>query len=643
MQWFELSTAVIVTIAVLWIPGGVIGRAANLRGLTLWAFAPAGTITVVVVASTLAPIVGIGWSVWTLALVTVLAAAASWGLSRAQPLTTPRIVDARTSPNRWTLPVALAIAAVIIAARTAQLIGDPHAFSQTFDNIFHMNAVRFILDTGNASSLHIGLLTSPPGGQPFYPAAWHGLVALVLDLTGSTIPEAINATSFVIACAVWPAGAVFLTRVLFGGNSVLLVAAGVVSGALPQYPYLPMTYGVLYPYQLGLALVPFALGLLVVVCRSRESRGGRLRAGLALLFVIPGIAVAHPGAFVAWLALGTPFVVISILVIVRRSRSIRQRVIAGGSLVIFTVMAGLAIFLLRPPASARTWVAESSLSQAAADVATLSAGGFMPAIGVALLVAIAVLALLTGSSRRGREALAVAAVASFLYIVVAALSSSTIRDVVTGSWYNNIPRLAALLPMVAVPLAAFGMLLLLRAVRMRTRASPRAFPVVACVAFAALFGVTQTGAIQHAVVTGHEETYRMSAASRLVDTDELQLLDRLGATIPPGDVVAGNPWTGTALAYALAQREVLISHTLAYVSSETQLILGNAGSATAADKVCRVMERDRIRWILDFGRREVHGGYHSYPGFEGLERSASVELRDQQGHARLYEITGCRS
>ena len=63
--------------------------------------------------------------------------------------------------------------------------------------------LRYILDTQNASSLH---LSGVIGGRGFYPGAWHGLASLVAITTGCEIPVAANAVTLVVSAAVWPIG-----------------------------------------------------------------------------------------------------------------------------------------------------------------------------------------------------------------------------------------------------------------------------------------------------------------------------------------------------------------------------------------------------------------------------------------------------
>jgi len=45
-----------------------------------------------------------------------------------------------------------------------------------------------------------------------------------------------------------------------------------------------------------------------------------------------------------------------------------------------------------------------------------------------------------------------------------------------------------------------------------------------------------------------------------------------------------------------------------------------------------------VRYVLDFGTAGVHGPIE---GYSGLGDSSQLTLIDEQGDARLYELTGC--
>ena len=106
--------------------------------------------------------------------------------------------------------VAAAVAAGSSLWLNTRIIARPDAFSQTFDNIFHLNAVRWILDTGNASSLQFAM-TSGGARFNYYPVAWHDVISLALQIAGRADPVAgTNAMILVAGALVWPAGCLLL-------------------------------------------------------------------------------------------------------------------------------------------------------------------------------------------------------------------------------------------------------------------------------------------------------------------------------------------------------------------------------------------------------------------------------------------------
>ena len=78
--------------------------------------------------------------------------------------------------------------------------------SQTFDSVFHLNALRYVLETGNASSMTITGMTNGDNPPYFYPAAWHGLASLLIQITGLQLPAAVNVLNLCVAMTVWTLG-----------------------------------------------------------------------------------------------------------------------------------------------------------------------------------------------------------------------------------------------------------------------------------------------------------------------------------------------------------------------------------------------------------------------------------------------------
>src|SRR5690606_29432063 len=229
---------------------------------------------------------------------------------------------------------------------------DPENISQTYDNIFHLNALRYALDAQNASSLTLGgLPIDNPGGGSFYPAVWHALTTLVIETTGVSIPLAVNLISILMGAIYWPLGCVFLARQVAGPRAIAMVAAGGLAAAFGAFPYTMIDFGVLYPYMLGISIAPAALAYVVLALRVGLQPTMRpSRARLALLGVAPGVALAHPSVITGILALSVPIILTVIYRTWDRLRieeAPRQRLVwlYAISAVLFAVLAALWVAL----------------------------------------------------------------------------------------------------------------------------------------------------------------------------------------------------------------------------------------------------------------------------------------------------------
>ena len=642
--WIELLLALGMLGLLIFLPGYLIARALGLRGL--WSVAVSGpaSVTVVVVASIAAPLVGMRWgalpvAIVAVALIAVVVAFRMLLWRGSMP----------TSPQESLRPLALVAtvaAPLVILVQVVLMIASPDHISQTFDNIFHLNAVRYILETGNASPFWVSSLTSAESGTvpTFYPDGWHALSALLVELSGVSIPVASNALLIGFAAFTWTMGIIVLTREFWGGRTVTIVAAAAASTCFPAFPLLLADYGVLFPYLMAVSFVPVSLALLVRAVLGSHS-GGRDRTPwfIALIGLLPALAVSHPGALVALLAFAA---VVLVTAAIRRAVATPGQTPGGiwpwvGIGAYLLIAAGLWYFL-RPPEDARTWAPEMTVGQALGEIITASVNRAPVNLGMAVLIVLGVVAIFRARTARGWLAFALFVLAAALYVTVAGVPYLVLRDILVGAWYNNIPRLAALMPLVWVPLVALGFTTAWDALIARRRTAGKTVLTTTLVAaiVVALFPLPQAMSMRQAVRDARSN-YAVTTQAPLLSTDERTLLDRLDDEVPADAVIIGSPWTGTALAYALADREVLLPHTLMYVSPEMQEILDRLDTAKTGSQVCELMLDRRVAYVLDFGRREVNDGKHVYKGLDRLATSDAVELVDSEGAARLYRVTAC--
>lgn len=646
MSWWDAVPALLAALGFGTLPGLLLAALLGLRGIALVGSAPAFSITSIALASIVAPVLGMPWGPLPVAFTTMAVAVIVTGFRmfwhRMRPH--PPIPQDSNRLLLWAC-VGVVIGALAIGIRFVVIFGSPDNISQTYDNIFHLNAVRFVLESSNASSLTLGGLTaSEPGTGTFYPAVWHALVALVAETTGASIPVVINAVSIVIGAVYWPLGCAFLARQVLGPRTIGVAAAGVLAAALGAFPYLLIDFGVLYPYLLGVSLLPAALAYVALSTRVSVRPTIRpSRSRFALLGVMPGLALAHPSVIIALLALSVPVVVHVAVREYHRLRfedAPRGRYVYLGLATLGTFSLFAAVWILIRVDTA--WTAKRTLAQSIGEAVLNAPMGAPVAWIVTLLAVIGIVSL-----RHARDSwwlVASYAMALLLYVFAMGVPHSLLRAGLVGPWYGDANRLAALLPVVVITLAAIGIVAVrdhtLRFLRGRPRWIPTAPRIAASAAMALALIATQGFSVQ-AATRDAAKSYVMDSASPLLTPDELEVLNRIDDFVPEGSVVAGNPWTGAALVYSYTGRPALLPHVGGFDTDGTRLLAEQLPKADTNPSVCDVAAELSVSYVLDFGDREVHGGHHDFDGFTDLAESSTVVPLYTRGEAGLYRITAC--
>jgi hypothetical protein len=678
VPWLNIVPHILFAVAVVFVPGAVVGWASRARGFALIVIAPAVSVSIIALSAIAAPFLGVGWSlipvVGFTVLMTLIAYLVSSLLSRRASDPNERTMPSQSWANTFAQIGAVVLAATLIGRRRVEGIGEPEFFSQTFDNVFHLNAIRYITDTGSASSLTLNSMTGAGAGASFYPAAWHDVVALVVNTTGVSIPASVNVVTLVVGSLLWPLGCIYLAQTIFGNRPAVSLIAAVLSAAFGAFPMSLLDFGVLYPNFLGNALLPIVLALSIqALGLSRQQSHFRTLDLLLLLAVLPGITLAHPSSTMALFALMVPplLYVWGRSTLGMSSRLGRRRWLGLGTMAGILVAGTVVLLLLwkiaRPPEVAAFWPPVETTGRAIGEV--ISSSGIGRSVAWAVMV-FAVLGLFRMILERNQLwVVGIYGVGAILFVVVASFPFGGLRTFVSGVWYNDPPRLAALLPLVTLPLATRGALELwdrwlqpwvsrgienidrsrhVEGVARPARTASAALLrrngpcLLATGALIGMLVVSTQGANVREAQQALADSYRLTETSGLISTDEMALIKRLPDEVPEDATMVGNPWNGSSLAYAFANRKLLQLHILSVVPEGGAGIIDGLNTAKTDPAVCANVERLKVQYVLDFGHREVQGRDHGYRGLDDLVADGVATLEDSQGDAKLYKIDSCR-
>ncbi|MHA7293052.1 DUF6541 family protein [Arthrobacter sp. HLT1-21] len=648
MSWAATLPAFVVALAVVFGPGLAWGAALGLRRLTLLALAGPFSITAVVVSAEVAAAAGVDWSLLPVVAVTLVVTALLWLLRRSAGHLIHGPAGGAEPPARTrTVLIAWAVAAVPVAAWMFWMFGAPENIAQSHDNIFHLNALRYITETSNSSSLTLGYLGTREG--TFYPAGWHAVVSLVIATSGIPLAAAINVANLVLITGIWSVGCLFLVSRMTGERALPLLVAGVLSTAYSSFPYLLLEFGVVYPFMLSIAILPAALGLVLQLVGAGSEVPLRRFGSLVLLAgLLPGLMLAHPSSLLGLLALSAP-AVLTVAYRTARTSGGRRRLAAVAGAVAFVVLSAALWMTVRPArSSSDNWAQAGDAAGAIPEV--LLHGPLGRPVALLAMILTAVGAAVVLYLRSHRWVIVMYLVAGALFVLGSWQEEPTVRWIVAGAWYNDYFRISAMLAPAGLLVASIGgVALASSAVQglQRARAAggtpePGWFlPAVAAALVVIGLAVAPLFAVQRGVSEAAFH-YRYTDDSRLLTVDELTLLQRLPDRVPADAVIAGQPLTGASLSYAFAGRESLLPAGTSPVTPEAKLIFDELDRMRQNPAVCAAVRSTNTAFVLDFGTASVHGG--SAPIFSGLSDlspGAGFELADREGSASLYRIVGC--
>ena len=657
-SWFEALPAFVVALLILALPGAAVLTALRVRGLMAFCLAPTVSVSVLAVSAVAAPLIHVPWNIPVVLLGTAIATVAAWAAHRFIPVLRP-VAPApgeKSGAGIGAASIGVLTALAMTTALLTLVAVNPEQFTQGYDSVFHLNATAYAVKTSNASSFAISGFILPTVKSAFYPGAWHGLSSLLVILTGISVPAATNIMWLAVSGVVWPLSCVFLTRILFGTRPLLLVCAGALAAAFPAFPWLLLQYGSAYPNSLSNALVPVGIGLVLLIVRPSAHTGLEPARALAVVVLfLPGAVTAQPNGVFSILLVLTPLLGYLLYAWLRTGFGRSRRHGWNRVVVLIATLAAVAATLLALP-QIRSLFNYSSPAFLSFPLAVLRnfthapAPIWFPALALTILVLVGVWAGFRLPKLRWLPASLL--LLSFTYPLAAGTDFAP-ANIAMAPWWDNPERIAALMPLLAVPLSALGLVRSLDWLNVRF---PAAFArtarwkqngkMIAAAGLVVVIAFSNPGLWQMKGQVGI--MYNVPAEPdglAQVDAQELALIHRLDSFTTTKDVIANNPYNGSALAMSLANRTMLFPYSSQGDLSPDLYTLRFWLNRVGSDQqVCAAAKRQGVTYLLDFGTDYIpafNDPRSLYPGVTLAPDSDAFTLVASDGHARLFKLTLC--
>lgn len=653
----SFAFGVAAALLLLFIPGWLIGRAFGLPTHSAAVTAPALTYGLVGLCIVAFGSIGIPWNSLSagFALVgAVIIARLLWRWLRPK-----RQAEQTPSQNRAalvavTFGVALGMALIFYAF----LRGLTHwqSIPSTWDSMWHGNTIRYILDTGQASSTRMGDLRNvETHATLYYPSAFHGLAAVLCQLTGAA-PTTSYTLYAVAGSLLFPLGSAALAWQMLRGRTTRTFQAGAaataaaLSASFSALPYVEFHVSAI-PNLMSFALVGPALLAITSVVADRS------RIPAAIL-AFTGVASVHTSGAIVVVVFVAAWWVLAPLSRYPGTKSKDKHRLGSG----FTplAVAGVGSLVLLYP-QLRTLM---QLSEIIAGHQFTTPWGKKRALLDALtqhtrhLADYPVQSALLGLALIGAVVLIVKRVywpvAVWLLLVIAIVHSSKPFGGFVGhavalfsdAFYSDPRRLSAIVCLLLAPAAGIGLFALaaaalatLRRAR-KTRADSRWALVAAAIVLAAICGFSARHYfLPHKYLVGAKYDQVMVGPKKLDAFAYLATLPGAKTTTIGDGNVDGSGWM-----YAVAGLHPLWTH---YDFPQQQgpgyhryIFWAYADDADTDRRVTEAVHALNIRYVMT--STPVVQGFKVPDGLRSLDISRSWRKLYDNGAAQIYEWVGDR-
>ncbi|MDR1447414.1 MAG: glycosyltransferase [Candidatus Ancillula sp.] len=537
------------------------------------------------------------------------------------------------------------IPGILIASILAiTALKNTQAIPQLFDEVFHLNAVRFIMDTGNWSPF--GFLNvengaymtglAPPtvsySAASFYPSGYHTLAALLGAIFHLSAIAACFILNFIAIGVVFPIGVALLVAnfapkelkfqaYLFGALTASITAS---------LPYRLLTWGGIWPFMFGLLLLPLCIWIIIHQTKLTSTV-------LSLVIIIPFLSIIHPSVALIYL------LVLLIFSWQKYRRPILMIILTAGF---------IAIWIIFRPDPSNYNLSTIANPLVACGMFFFNVASKNPLAVPIIFSILVILGVLVCMKKKNTRWLPVLWLIFLIAYVVTLSTSSNLRAHLTGVIYANPHRMIALTGIVSAPLAAFGLLLIYRKCTERAQKifkfkSTRPYYklvssiVVGILVFISAVQLGTTSAMEARSATNLDVNNRLTK-------DDAQLMQLIGEKLSKKDsLILANANQGGSLNYAISGVLTLPTHAFFSSSNELSFLFTNLNKMEYLETSCRYIENielaneqnPKMLFVLETpdSRLDLLDGENgmNFDGLQNLENTIGAEVVLEVGNAKL--------
>lgn len=570
----------------------------------------------------------------------------------------------------------LCISVAVSVYAFVSVIGSPDWFPVEIDNAYHLNELYAMASTGQFSATSISTFPTIEGygsmeDASFYPALWHVIAAVLLDSVAGSAPLAENAANFVFVAVAFPLGVWSFLVAALKTNKKAILAGSLTCICFFDFPWHLLTYGLLCSNFAAFAMVPAALSVFVFLVDAKSKRvSQRVMLFLILLMAIACLALLQPNAIFASIVLVAFYCIWRIMYgglvfgfpVGEKNRKWLAAAFVGVCVAVW-VVAYNASFMQE--VLSVSWSHISSKTQGVFNILFLSYCNGPANLVMGFLVLVGAVAAL--KDKKTRWIVCSYCLCAMIHYSTAS-TESIFKHWLSGFWYTDPRRTAALCVLGAIPLSAIGLasivnlcekvIRLLRGGDVLPLVSSRASRAVFLVAAALLLAPNYTIPGLGSVSTAFGDTRAMVKAEydmsdKVTLSSEEVAFVREAKQIVGDDLVLNSPYDGTAFLYGVTGVQFYYRSLLSSPEKdpneppESRILRHSLDTYAYDEEVGSALEITNAKYVLLLDSLQYDERIHvftynpeDWSGINSVKESTEgFELVLEKDDMRLYKIT----